>query len=89
MLNQDESVWRKKRKKWSTLVEGHDTPPLMTNFVDTKLPKAIANELNNRSMKRLTHVQLQGLPVALSGRNMVGIVFTGIIRGGGAHAFNW
>ena len=40
-------------------------------------------------MKRPTPMQTQGLPVALSGRNMVGIVFTGIIRGGGAHAFNW
>ena len=74
--NQDESVWKKQCKKWSTLVEGHDVPPLMTNFVDMKLPKEITNELNNRSIKRPTLMQMQVLPVALSGRDMVGISFT-------------
>ena len=35
------------------------------------------HELYNRSTKRPTPMQMQGLPVALSGRDMVGIAFSG------------
>ena len=42
-----------------------------------KFPKPIMNVLQAKGIKRPTPIQMQGLPVALAGRDMVGIAFTG------------
>ena len=65
------------RQKWHIIVEGSDIPPPIKNFRDMKLPKPILEALQQRNIKRPTPIQMQGLPVALSGRDMVGIAFTG------------
>ena len=49
----------------------------MKSFVDMKLPKGVLEYLEGRNIKRPTPIQMQGLPVALAGRDMVGIAFTG------------
>jgi len=49
----------------------------MKSFADMKLPKPILDYLDERNIKRPTPIQMQGLPVALAGRDMVGIAFTG------------
>jgi ATP-dependent RNA helicase DDX41 len=53
------------RKKWHIIVEGENPPP------------PILDGLAAKGIQRPTPIQVQGLPVALSGRDMIGIAFTG------------
>eukprot|EP00559_Dactyliosolen_fragilissimus_P001108 CAMPEP_0184862076 /NCGR_PEP_ID=MMETSP0580-20130426/6607_1 /TAXON_ID=1118495 /ORGANISM="Dactyliosolen fragilissimus" /LENGTH=769 /DNA_ID=CAMNT_0027359799 /DNA_START=69 /DNA_END=2378 /DNA_ORIENTATION=+ len=77
ILQQGETSWNQSRKNWHILVEGEDIPPPMKSFGDMRLPSPILNMLNDRNIHRPTPIQMQGLPVALAGRDMVGIAFTG------------
>mmetsp|Transcript_27351 Transcript_27351/g.41182 ORF Transcript_27351/g.41182 Transcript_27351/m.41182 type:complete len:678 (+) Transcript_27351:114-2147(+) len=77
ILEQGEATWNKMRKNWHILVEGYDCPPPMKSFTDMKFPRPIVDFLHGRNIRRPTPIQMQGLPVALSGRDMVGIAFTG------------
>jgi ATP-dependent RNA helicase DDX41 len=45
--------------------------------VDCKFPSPVMDCLNSKGIKKPTPIQIQGLPVALAGRDMVGIAFTG------------
>jgi ATP-dependent RNA helicase DDX41 len=65
------------RKEWHIDVEGHNIPPPMSRFVDMKLPTPIIDCLQNKGITRPTPIQMQGIPIALAGRDMVGIAFTG------------
>jgi hypothetical protein len=47
------------------------------HFADMKFPPAVLAWLDGKGIKRPTPIQLQGLPVILSGRDMVGVAFTG------------
>ncbi|PNG63350.1 putative ATP-dependent RNA helicase, partial [Tetrabaena socialis] len=42
-----------------------------------KLPPAVLRVLADRGIRKPTQIQMQGLPVALSGRDMIGIANTG------------
>ena len=75
--NQGEAQWEKIRNNWHILAEGVDCPPPMKSFADMRFPAPILNFLQERNIKRPTPIQMQGLPVALAGRDMVGIAFTG------------
>ena len=77
ILAEGEESWKKIRDKWHILVEGDDVPPPIRLFADMKLPQPIVDDLASRNIKRPTPIQMQGLPVALAGRDMVGIAFTG------------
>lgn len=54
-------------------VEGDNVPPPCKRFVDMKLPRPILSILEAKSIKRPTPIQMQGLPVALASRDMIGI----------------
>ncbi|KAL7516800.1 hypothetical protein ACHAWX_001778 [Stephanocyclus meneghinianus] len=69
--------WENIRQKWHILCEGDDIPPPIRNFRDMAFPPPILDALKKKNVKRPTPIQMQGLPVALSGRDMVGIAFTG------------
>ncbi len=77
ILEQGEEAWTKMRKNWHILVEGNDIPPPMKTFTDMKFPRPILDYLQGKNIRRPTPIQMQGLPVALAGRDMVGIAFTG------------
>mmetsp|Transcript_20077 Transcript_20077/g.28450 ORF Transcript_20077/g.28450 Transcript_20077/m.28450 type:complete len:712 (+) Transcript_20077:112-2247(+) len=77
ILEQGEEVWNKVRQEWHMEVEGIDIPPPLKRFRDMKFPLPIIERLNEMNVKRPTPIQMQGLPVALAGRDMVGIAFTG------------
>jgi len=77
ILKEGESEWEKIRKKWHILVEGTNCPPPIRSFTDMGYPKPIIEVLKKKNVKRPTPIQMQGLTVALSGRDMVGIAFTG------------
>jgi ATP-dependent RNA helicase DDX41 len=77
ILKQGPEVWEQTRKEWHMEVEGSDVPPPMKRFKDMKFPKPLLDALEEKKIKRPTPIQMQGLPVALAGRDMVGIAFTG------------
>ncbi|KAM3256564.1 hypothetical protein ACQJBY_049168 [Aegilops geniculata] len=65
------------RRKWHILVEGDNVPPPARDFCDLRFPKPISRMLREKGIVQPTPIQVQGLPVALSGRDMIGIAFTG------------
>lgn len=77
ILEQGEEAWEKIRKEWHMEVEGKKVPPPMKRFADMKLPPPVLQALSKKGIKKPTPIQMQGLPVALASRDMVGIAFTG------------
>eukprot|EP00960_Hanusia_phi_P027299 746751-Hanusia_phi.AAC.3 len=67
----------KLRRKWHIIAEGEDIPPPIKDFKDMRFPKPTLDLLKSKGIERPTPIQVQGLPVALSGRDMIGIAFTG------------
>lgn len=65
------------REKWSILCEGKDVPPPIKRFRHMRFPPAIINALKVKGITKPTPIQLQGIPTVLSGRDMIGIAFTG------------
>jgi len=70
-------LMKKVRDKYSIIVEGEDPPPPCKRFEDMRFPPAIMKALADKGIKRPTPIQIQGIPVGLSGRDMIGIAFTG------------
>ncbi|KAL6134279.1 hypothetical protein ACLB2K_066511 [Fragaria x ananassa] len=65
------------RKQWHIIVDGEDIPPPIKNFKDMRFPEPILKMLKTKGIVQPTPIQVQGLPVILSGRDMIGIAFTG------------
>ncbi|KAF9532415.1 DEAD-box protein abstrakt [Crepidotus variabilis] len=65
------------REKYHILVEGEDVPPPIEHFSDMKIPEPILDYLRTKRIVTPTPIQLQGIPVAFSGRDIIGIAFTG------------
>ena len=65
------------RDKWHIITEGIDIPPPIKTFKEMKFPAPIITELERKGIARPTPIQIQGLPVILSGRDIIGIAFTG------------
>lgn len=65
------------RKQWHIIVDGEDIPPPIKDFKDMRFPEPILKMLKAKGIVRPTPIQVQGLPVILTGRDMIGIAFTG------------
>ncbi|KAL0073368.1 CCHC-type zinc finger transcription factor [Phycomyces blakesleeanus] len=65
------------RNKFHILIEGDNLVPPIMNFRDMRFPEPILEYLKEKKISKPTPIQVQGLPVALSGRDMIGIAFTG------------
>ncbi|CAL1280112.1 unnamed protein product [Larinioides sclopetarius] len=65
------------RRKYRILVEGEDVVPPIKTFKEMKFPKGIIQGLKKKGISKPTPIQMQGLPTVLSGRDMIGIAFTG------------
>ncbi|TKY61507.1 DEAD-box ATP-dependent RNA helicase 35 [Spatholobus suberectus] len=65
------------RKQWHIIVDGEDIPPPIKNFKDMRFPEPVLKKLKAKGIIQPTPIQVQGLPVILSGRDMIGIAFTG------------
>ncbi|XGW23073.1 hypothetical protein V3C99_005369 [Haemonchus contortus] len=65
------------RKRKGISVDGADCPPPIGSFVEMKFPKCILRALKDNDIHIPTAIQIQGIPVALSGRDMIGIASTG------------
>jgi ATP-dependent RNA helicase DDX41 len=72
-----DSQIEKIRNSFHIMVEGDSVPAPCKTFRDMRLPQAILDHLKNKGIIKPTPIQVQGLPVILSGRDMVGIAFTG------------
>uniref|UniRef100_A0A671KZD7 RNA helicase n=1 Tax=Sinocyclocheilus anshuiensis TaxID=1608454 RepID=A0A671KZD7_9TELE len=64
------------RKKEIT-VRGSGCPKPVTNFHQAQFPQYVMDVLLQQNFKEPTAIQAQGFPLALSGRDMVGIAQTG------------
>ncbi|KAK4375467.1 hypothetical protein RND71_006144 [Anisodus tanguticus] len=58
-------------------VKGDDVTPPIKNFKDMRFPEPILKKLRAKGIVQPTPIQVQGLSVILSGRDMIGIAFTG------------
>ncbi|CAH8522060.1 unnamed protein product [Heterobilharzia americana] len=65
------------RKKHRILTEGEDVPAPIRHFSEMCFPSPLIDLLKLRGIKKPTPIQMQGLPAVLSGRDMIGIAFTG------------
>nr|TKS10844.1 DEAD-box protein abstrakt [Populus alba] len=65
------------RKQWHIIVDGEKNSPPIKNFKDVRFPEPILKMLKAKGIVQPTPIQVQGLPVILTGRDMTGIAFTG------------
>ena len=65
------------RSRYQILLDGENAPPPMDDFRAMRFPNVILNALAEKGIRRPTPIQMQGLPCALAGRDMIGIAFTG------------
>ncbi|CAB3410760.1 unnamed protein product [Caenorhabditis bovis] len=74
---QSQDDYENQRKRRGITVEGENAPPPIGSFLEMKLPKSILNALKSKGIVAPTAIQVQGIPVALTGRDMIGIASTG------------
>ena len=77
ILKMPETRHEEVRDKFHIMAEGDDIPAPLETFQDMKLPKGIIAALNSKKITKPTPIQMQGIPAALSGRDIIGIAFTG------------
>ena len=71
-------AWEAIRAKHHILMEGEEPlMPTLERFIDMRLPSWLLRALNAKGIEKPSPVQMQGIPVALSGRDMIGIAYTG------------
>ncbi|XP_055602221.1 uncharacterized protein LOC129751011 [Uranotaenia lowii] len=63
--------------KFEITLKGRNIPRPSVLFQDASLPDNIMAEMNRQGFSNPTPIQSQGMPIALSGRDMVGIAQTG------------
>lgn len=73
-----EAYMEKIRKARKIIVEGSNIPPLAMKFKDMRIPKALWEYLEQvKNISDPSLIQMQGIPVALAGRDLIGIASTG------------
>lgn len=72
-----EDVNNEIRKRLMIDVDGEGAAPPLERFIDLKLPKPINQYLVAKGIIKPSPIQIQGLPVILSGRDMIGVAHTG------------
>ncbi|OJA11600.1 hypothetical protein AZE42_01960 [Rhizopogon vesiculosus] len=72
-----EEQHRRLREKYHIIVDGEDIPPPIEHFADMKIPESMLHFLKSKKITTPTPIQLQGIPTAFAGRDMIGIAFTG------------
>ncbi|CAJ0944464.1 unnamed protein product [Ranitomeya imitator] len=77
ILGMSQARHERVRRKYHILVEGDGIPPPIKSFKEMKFPAAILRGLKKKGILHPTPIQIQGIPTILSGRDMIGIAFTG------------
>lgn len=65
------------RRKFEMTVRGDRIPKPVTTFEEASVPEFLLKEINKAGFTEPTAIQSQGWPIALSGRDMIGIAQTG------------
>ncbi|XP_020588232.1 DEAD-box ATP-dependent RNA helicase 24 [Phalaenopsis equestris] len=65
------------RKSLAIRVSGVDVPKPIKNFADCGFSTVLMNAISKQSYEKPTPIQCQALPIALSGRDIIGIAKTG------------
>jgi ATP-dependent RNA helicase DDX42 len=65
------------REELEVSVQGSNVPKPMTSFQSSSLPPALLKEITKVGFERPTSIQAQALPIALSGRDLIGLAKTG------------
>merc|ERR1719291_1185712 len=68
---------RIRRAKNITIVAGHNIPKPVRTFEEASFPEYVLQEVQRAGFREPTPIQVQGWPIALAGRDMVGIAETG------------
>lgn len=77
ILDESEEYHDNIRKKWHIIVEGHQCPPPIRSFREMKIPSVLLDAMTKKGISKPTPIQVQAIPALLSGRDIVGIAFTG------------
>ncbi|CAF1196131.1 unnamed protein product [Rotaria sordida] len=77
ILRMPEARHQRIRQIYNINVEGDDIPPPLCRFEDMKLSIGVLNALKEKQIMRPTPIQMQGIPSVLSGRDLIGIAYTG------------
>ena len=77
LRDRPESVNKAQRDQYMIELEGEGCPPMCARFEDMKLAPCIVDMLKSKGITKPTPIQMQGIPVLLSGRDMIGVAFTG------------
>jgi len=72
-----EEADRIRAAKSITIVDGHNIPKPVRTFEEASFPEYVLQEVQRVGFREPTPIQVQGWPIALSGRDMVGIAETG------------
>ncbi|PFH37203.1 DEAD (Asp-Glu-Ala-Asp) box polypeptide 17 [Besnoitia besnoiti] len=72
-----EEAERIRRANEITIVHGQNVPKPVPTFEYTSFPSYILDVINQTGFQKPTAIQVQGWPIALSGRDMIGIAETG------------
>ena len=72
--DQEAEAWRASKQ---IVVRGTDVPKPCMTFDEASMPEYVLSEVMKCGFDRPTPIQSQGWPMALKGRNMVGISATG------------
>lgn len=70
----DTEEWRRSKE---ISLKGKAIPEPVLGFDEVTFPEYVLNEIRKMGFKNPTPIQAQGWPIALSGRDMVGIASTG------------
>merc|ERR1719327_2380507 len=60
-----------------TIVEGRNVPKPVRSFEEASFPEYVLQEIQRAGFREPSPIQVQGWPIALSGRDLVGIAETG------------
>merc|ERR1719310_613863 len=66
-----------RRSKNITIVEGRNIPKPVRTFEEASFPEYVLQEISRAGFREPTPIQVVGWPIALKGRDMVGIAETG------------
>ena len=65
------------RKENEMKIVGHDVPKPIRTFDEAGFPEYVLKEVKEEGFEKPTAIQCQGWPMALSGRDMIGVAATG------------
>ena len=72
-----ESYFERVRRRKKIDAEGEKIVPICKTFEQMKLPKCFIRYLKKKGIVEPTPIQQQGIPILLSGRDLIGISYTG------------